>query len=110
MSCLRAPAPIMNQPNIDAIVSQVEQALKDSDVPRAFEVVAPLVADGRLEQDPRIARLWLTLLRCQPNRAGLVSDVARIAARWPDDAELQLAGCDALIRAAELLGPDVPVP
>src|SRR5262249_9294065 len=68
------PVLIMNHPDIDAIVSLVEQALKDGDVPRAFEVVAPWISDAQLESDARLAGLWLTLLRCQPGRASLVAD------------------------------------
>jgi tetratricopeptide (TPR) repeat protein len=98
----------MNSLNIDDLVTQVEQALAQSDVARAIELVAPF--RNRLEHDAALAKLWLTLLRIQPSREGLQSEVERIAKRWPDEAALQLAACDALIRAAELVGPDMPVP
>lgn len=97
----------MTTASIDAVLASVEDALAKGDSARAFELVAPLYA--QVEHDARLATVWLTLLRIQPRREQLRADVERIVARWPDDAALQLSGCDALIRAAELGGPDLPV-
>ena len=95
----------MADPHIQAILQRVDQALAARDTAKAFELLAP--AYTQLESEPQLAAAWLTLLRISPARAGLVDDVLRILTRWPDERELQLAGCDALIRAAELGGPDV---
>jgi len=97
----------MNSQQVDAIIAQVEAALAQSRVQEAFEQLAVHVS--RFEIEPRLARLWLTLLRIEPAREGLQQDVLRWVAHYPEDSALQLLGCDALIRAAERLGPDVPV-
>ena len=91
---------------LDSVLAEVERALAARDPGRAFERLAPLAAE--LENDRRLAGVWLTLLRISPGRPGLQEDVARILAGWPEDADLALLGCDALIRAAELQGPDAP--
>jgi len=96
----------MNSSSLDSVISQVEQALSQGAVDRAFELVAPLTPQR--SHDARLASLWLTLLRMRPGREGLLQDVEQLLARFPDDSALQLSGCDALIRAAELPGPDVP--
>lgn len=96
----------MNNPSIDAVLDQVDAALAKGESARAFELVAPLYA--QVEHDVRLANVWLTLLRIAPKREHLKTDVERIVASWPDDNALQLLACDALIRAAELDGPDVP--
>jgi tetratricopeptide (TPR) repeat protein len=93
--------------DIDPILADVDRALAEGDGPRGFALLAPFA--DQLERDPRLASVWLTLLRVVPGRASLKDDVARIVARWPDDRDLRLAGCDALIRAAERLGPDAPI-
>lgn len=92
---------------LDPILDQLEHALASRDVARAWQLITPLSAAR--DRDVRVASVWLTLLRVSPGRESLVSEVAEILEHWPSDNVLQLAGCDALIRAAELLGPDVPV-
>jgi hypothetical protein len=100
--------------DLDSILSQVEHALAARETARAFEILEPLVARGTtptdtaLAREPRLAAVWLTLLRIAPSRPGLVDDVRVITAAFPQDNALRLAGCDALIRAAELQGPDAP--
>jgi tetratricopeptide (TPR) repeat protein len=93
--------------DLDPILADVDRALAASDAPRAFTLLAPFA--DRLDRDRRLASVWLTLLRVAPGRASLSEDVTRILARWPDDRDLRLAACDALIRAAERLGPDAPI-
>jgi len=96
----------MNSQQVDAIIAQVEAALAQGSVSKAFEQLA--VHAPVFEFEPGLARLWLTLLRMEPAREGLQHDVLRWVAHYPEDSALQLLGCDALIRAAERLGPDVP--
>jgi tetratricopeptide (TPR) repeat protein len=93
--------------DIEPILVDVDQALAANDAPRAFALLSPFVE--QLDRDRRLASVWLTLLRVAPNRATLPDEVKRILTRWPDDRDLALAACDALIRAAERLGPDAPV-
>lgn len=76
-------------------------------MPRAWQLIAPLSAARTL--DSRVANVWLTLLRITPTRESLLAEALEILERWPADTTLQLLGCDALIRAAELVGLDVPV-
>ena len=97
----------MTSTSIEPILDQIEKALAARDVPGAWQKLEPLRA--QLDLDPKVASLWLTLLRVQPSRENLLEDVQRVLARWPDERALQLSGCDALIRAAELAGPDMPV-
>jgi tetratricopeptide (TPR) repeat protein len=95
--------------DLENILSQVEQALEAREPARAFAILEPFVADdSQLAREPRLAAVWLTLLRISPGRPGVVEDVRRTLACWPADRALRLAGCDALIRAAELQGPDAP--
>lgn len=74
----------------------------------AWAQIEPLAA--QLDRDPQLAALWLDLLRAQPSRASLVAEAARVLARWPDDPALVTRACDALIRAAERIAPDVAQP
>jgi hypothetical protein len=97
----------MTSTPIEPILDQIEQALAARDTAGAWQKLEPL--RSRLDQDPRVASVWLTLLRAQPSRENLLEDVQRVLTRWPGDQALQLSGCDALIRAAELPGPDMPV-
>jgi len=97
----------MTSTRIEPILDDVEKALAARDVATAWRKLEPLRA--QLDSEPRVANVWLTLLRIAPTRENLLEDVQHILARWPDDASLQLSGCDALIRAAELPGPDMPV-
>ena len=97
----------MTAPHIESILSQLEAALATRDTQRAWRLVAPLSA-ARAE-DARVANVWLTMLRITPARESLVAEAAEILEQWPADNSLQLLGCDALIRAAELVAPDVPV-
>jgi len=92
---------------IEPILSQLEAALATRDIPRAWQLVAPLSAART--QDPRVGSVWLTMLRITPARESLVAEATEILEQWPADNSLQLLGCDALIRAAELVAPDVPV-
>ncbi|HTU60937.1 MAG TPA: hypothetical protein VMF89_20935, partial [Polyangiales bacterium] len=92
---------------IEPILSQLEAALATRDIPRAWQLVAPLSAART--QDPRVGSVWLTMLRITPARESLVTEATEILEQWPMDNSLQLLGCDALIRAAELVAPDVPV-
>jgi hypothetical protein len=96
----------MAQLDLAPILTQVEQALAARDTARAFGLLTPLKA--RVADDRQLAVAWLTLLRIAPHQVGLVDDVERIMAGWSSDLDLRLAACDALIRAAELLGPDAP--
>jgi tetratricopeptide (TPR) repeat protein len=93
--------------DIEPILADVDRALAENDATRAFGLLSPFSA--HLDRDPRLASVWLTLLRIAPNRASLLDDIQRILARWPADRDLGLAACDALIRAAERLGPDAPI-
>ena len=96
----------MSDLDLDPVLTQVEAALAARDSARALALLGPF--RPRLVEDERLALSWLTLLRIAPNQRGLVDDVQRIVGRWPDHRDLGLAACDALIRAAELLGPDAP--
>lgn len=97
----------MTASSIDPILSQLEAALAARDMPRAWQLIAPLSAARTL--DARVANVWLTLLRVAPARESLLAEALEILEHWPVDTTLQLLGCDALIRAAELVGLDVPV-
>ena len=90
----------------DAILQQVSRALEARKPDQAWELLAPLAPE--LPADRELALTWLTLLRVTPGRASLIGDVRRVLERWPTDTELVLAGCDALVRAAELRAPDEP--
>jgi len=96
----------MAELDLEPTLTQVEQALAARDTARAFSLLKPLKT--RLDQDRRLATAWLTLLRIVPSHPGLIDDVDHILVHWSTDRDLRLAGCDALIRAAELLGPDAP--
>jgi hypothetical protein len=96
----------MAELDIEPILAQVKQALAARDTARAFGLLKPLTT--HLDQDRRLVVAWLTLLRIAPSHVGLIDDVQRILAHWVTDRDIRLAACDALIRAAELLGPDAP--
>ncbi len=87
-----------------AVMAEISRALEAKKPERAWELLTPLSA--RIPEDRELSLTWLTLLRITPNRPGLVAEVARVVTRWPSDPTLVLAGCDALIRAAELRAPD----
>jgi tetratricopeptide (TPR) repeat protein len=97
----------MTVSQIEPILSQLEAALAVRDTQRAWQLIAPLTAARA--QDARVANVWLTMLRITPTRESLAPEVEEILEHWPADNALQLLGCDALIRAAELVAPDVLV-
>lgn len=97
----------MTASQIEPILSQLEAALAARDTTRAWQLIAPLSAART--HDARVANVWLTMLRITPARESLVAEATEILEHWPADNSLQLLGCDALIRAAELVAPDVPV-
>jgi hypothetical protein len=97
----------MTVSQIEPILSQLEAALAARDTQRAWQLIAPLSAART--SDARVANIWLTMLRITPTRETLPAEVEEILEHWPQDNDLQLLGCDALIRAAELVAPDVPV-
>ena len=97
----------MTASSIEPILSQLDSAITARDMQRAWQLISPLSAART--QDPRVASVWLTLLRITPTRESLGAEVLEILEHWPSDNALQLLGCDALIRAAELGGSDVPV-
>jgi hypothetical protein len=84
------------------------QLLGAGDSAGAWAQLAPLA--DQLERDPALAALWLDLLRANPSRATLQAEATRVLARWPDDPALVTRACDALIRAAERIAPDVAQP
>jgi tetratricopeptide (TPR) repeat protein len=92
---------------IEPILSQLEAALATRDTQRAWQLLTPLSAARAT--DARVANIWLTMLRITPARESLVAEATEILEQWPADNSLQLLGCDGLIRAAELVAPDVPV-
>jgi hypothetical protein len=91
---------------IEPVLELVQAALDAREPAKALELLTPFAS--LLESDLQLAAAWLTVLRVNPSRAHVVEDVGRILTRWPGERALQHAGCDALIRAAEVLGPDVP--
>jgi tetratricopeptide (TPR) repeat protein len=95
----------MSDPTVAQVLPHVSAAIERRDVAGAFSLLAPL--SSQLTEHRDLALTWLTLLRIAPNHTSLVSDTARILARWPEDPELVMNACDALTRAAELQGPDV---
>ncbi|HET8937043.1 MAG TPA: tetratricopeptide repeat protein [Polyangiales bacterium] len=97
----------MTASQIEPILTQLEAALAARDTQRSWQLISPLTAART--SDARVANVWLTMLRITPARESLVSEVTEILEHWPNDNALQLLGCDALIRAAELVAPDVPV-
>jgi hypothetical protein len=94
---------------IESILPQLEEALAARDTQRAWQLIAPLYAARTHLTDARVANVWLTMLRITPTRETLVAEAEEILEHWQRDSDLQLLGCDALIRAAELQAPDVPV-
>jgi tetratricopeptide (TPR) repeat protein len=84
------------------------QLLGAGDAAGAWAQLTPL--SEQLGSDPELAALWLDLLRADPTRDSLVAEVTRVLARWPDDAGLVTRACDALIRAAERVAPDLAQP
>jgi tetratricopeptide (TPR) repeat protein len=100
-----SPSLSMPDTTVAQVLPHVSEALERRDVARAFELLAPYSSQVTEQRD--LALTWLTLLRIAPSHASLVADTSRILARWPEDPELVMNACDALIRAAELQGPDV---
>jgi tetratricopeptide (TPR) repeat protein len=96
----------MSDPTVAQVLPHVSEAIERRDLNRAFELLAPF--ESQLTESRDLALAWLTLLRIAPSYADLVADASRILARWPEDPELVMNACDALTRAAELQGPDVP--
>lgn len=96
----------MPDTTVAQVLPHVARALEAREFERAFELITPLRAE--LTRDRELAQVWLTLLRIAPSRASLLEDASSIVASWPEDVELVTSACDALIRAAELAGPDVP--
>jgi len=84
------------------------QALQAGDAAGAWAQLTPLA--GQLDRDAELAATWLDLLRATPSRASLLEEVQRVLQRWPHDATLVSRACDALIRAAERVPPDLAQP
>src|SRR5689334_22325124 len=83
-------------------------ALEAGDAVAAWQAMKPL--EPQLERDQASAAAWLDLLRATPHRPTLEAEVDRILRSWPHDGALVTRACDALIKAAELVPPDVPPP
>ena len=96
----------MSDTPLSQVLPHVAAAIEQRDVARAFQLLEAL--GPTLDSDRELASHWLMLLRMAPQRPSLADDVARVLARWPEDPELVLSCCDALLRAEELRGPDVP--
>ena len=88
--------------------AQAWQALEAGDADAAWAVLVPLAE--QLDRDRDVAALWLDLLRVTPGRTSLQQEAQRVLARWPDDAALVTRACDALIKAAERVPPDLAQP
>ncbi|MGD8860792.1 MAG: tetratricopeptide repeat protein [Myxococcales bacterium] len=90
--------------DISAAMQRASAAMQADDVDRAFAETAGLLEAA--PKDPEAAAARLSLWRAAPNRRGLREEVERIISVWPEDPTIVTRGCDALIRAAELLPPD----
>jgi tetratricopeptide (TPR) repeat protein len=88
--------------------AQAWRALESGDTAGAWAQLTPLAA--QLDRDHELAAAWLDLLRATPGRASLLEEVQRVLQRWPHDAALVTRACDALIRAAERVPPDLAQP
>lgn len=95
----------MPDTTVAQVLPHVSAAIERRDIPGAFALLAPL--SSQLTESRELALTWLTLLRIAPSHPDLIADAARVLERWPNDPELVMNGCDALVRAAELQGPDV---
>lgn len=62
----------------------------------------------RLTEDPDVARVWAEALRTTPLRRTLTEEARAITERWPADAALVGACCDALVRLSERRPIDEP--
>lgn len=96
----------MPDTTVAQVLPHVSAAIERHDITGAFSLLAPFAS--QLTDHRELALSWLTLLRIAPSHENLVADASRILERWPHDPELVMNACDALTRAAELLGPDVP--
>jgi tetratricopeptide (TPR) repeat protein len=96
----------MPDTTVAQVLPHVSAAIERRDLARAFELLHPFAPE--LTESRDLAVTWLTLLRIAPTHASLIADTARILDRWPHDPQLVMNACDALTRAAELQGPDVP--
>jgi hypothetical protein len=94
--------------DLQAAITTASRALEAHDPQAAFAALTPYA--GQVTEDRDLALTWLTLLRITPGRDGLQEDVKRIIARWSEDPLVVIAGCDALVRAAELQPADEPPP
>lgn len=89
-------------------VESASQHLQQGDVEQAFSAMAPFAASATEDRDRAIS--FLNLWRLAPGRVGLLAEVTRLADSFPEDADVVMAACDALIRDAERLAPDQPPP
>lgn len=80
--------------------------IQQGDIEGAWHLLTPLHA--QLDRDRGVAEAWLSLLRIAPGHPDVVRDVGAILERWPDDPQLVLPACDALIKTAELRPIDEP--
>ncbi|HET6339650.1 MAG TPA: hypothetical protein VFG30_40850 [Polyangiales bacterium] len=96
----------MPDTTVAQVLPHVSAAIERRDIAGAFSLLTPFAA--QLTESRDLALSWLTLLRIAPSHENLASDASRILERWPHDPELVMNACDALTRAAELQGPDVP--
>lgn len=91
---------------VDSCWQRAQARLETDGADAAWDELHPL--RETIASDRDAARVWLTMLRITPGRAGLVADATGIADVFGDDPQLALLACDALVRAAELLPIDVP--
>ncbi|HMI90013.1 MAG TPA: hypothetical protein VK509_01560 [Polyangiales bacterium] len=98
----------MSAPDLGDRTALAWQALEAGDANGAWAQLIPLA--GQLDRDSELAATWLDLLRATPGRASLLEEVQRVLQRWPHDASLVTRACDALIRAAERVPPDLAQP
>ena len=89
-------------------IELASQHLQQGEVEQAFSAMTPFSASATEDRDHAIS--VISLWRHAPGRVGLLAEVSRLADAFPEDAEVVLAACDALIRDAERLAPDVPPP
>jgi tetratricopeptide (TPR) repeat protein len=92
--------------DLTALREQVAERLSSNDPGRALELLDPYA--DRLDQDPNLALLFVTLLARMPGRASLLEEAGRVLDRWPDRPDLVIAANAALIAAAERRPMDEP--
>lgn len=89
--------------SVDDLLAELARA---DDRERLWGLLEPFRPE--LDRDWRIGRAWAEALRTSPSRPSLVAEARGILERWPDDLELVLATCDALLRSAERRALDEP--